>query len=85
MTIGLMEIKVKNKYIADILLSAKNEIVFSTKNKITQGMRVKFFCEGACGRTYVEGIIAYIYSRQKLVDCTGFEYSCRVSADLILF
>lgn len=80
----MIEIQVKNSDIADILLGSQ-VITFSTENYISEKMRVSFFCEGICGKTYVEGFVNQIFSRHKLIDSHGYEYHCYITADLVLF
>lgn len=81
----MLEIEVGNKDITDIIFNNKSALTFTSKDRISERMRVKFYCNGTCGRTYVEGFINQVFSRQKLIDSVGFEYSCEVTADLILF
>lgn len=81
----MLEIKVENKTISDIILNDNNIFTFTSNHNIMERMRIKFYCDGISGKTYVEGFINQIYSRQKVIDSIGFEYSCEFTADLILF
>ncbi len=63
----------------------KKKIKFTTENLICEKMRVKFFCNGIIGKTYVEGFIYKVLSKQKTIDSKGFEYNCEIFPDLILF
>lgn len=79
----MIEIQVKNQDIESIL-NGNSVIKFCTKNRISERMRIKFFCDGICGKTYVEGCINQIFLRQKTVD-EKTEFTCQILASLILF
>ncbi len=81
----MLEIEVTNKNIADIIFNGNNVLNFTSNKPIYEKMRVKFYCNGIYGKTYIEGFINRIYCRHKVVDSTGFEYSCEVTSELILF
>ncbi len=83
--ITMLEIQVQNKDIEELIEHGGNKIKFTSNNLICEKMRVKFFCNGVCGKTYIEGFIQKILSKQKVIDNKGFEYNCEIFPDLILF
>ncbi len=77
----MLKIKIEKQEIQSIL-EGNSSVKFSTKNTVTEGMRVSFFCDNGKCKVYAEGTISELLEVERGEQENS--YTCKIHSDLIL-
>ncbi len=77
----MLKIKIEKQEIRSIL-DGNTSVRFSTKNTVTEGMRVAFFCDNGKHKVYAEGVISELLEIEN--GAQENSYACKIHNDLIL-